>query len=170
MNTKITILIIEDEQIVAADTKNRLESLGYNVAGIGVSYTEALSLAKNKHPDLVLMDVKLKGKTNGVKTASVLKEKFDIPIVYVTAYADRETLMRIKETEPFGFITKPFDDKELMGVIETALHKYQMEKRLKEKEEKFRSLFNGINDAIFVHPLKKEGFSHFIEVNEIGCI
>jgi len=169
MNTKITILIIEDEQIVAVDIKNRLEYLGYQVAGIGVSYTEALSLAKNKHPDLVLMDVKLKGKTNGIETASVLKEKFDIPVVYVTAYADSETLMKIKETEPFGFITKPFDDKELMGVIETALHKFHMEKILKEKEEKFRSLFNGINDAIFVHPLKEKGFSHFIEVNEIAC-
>ncbi|MFO7890312.1 MAG: PAS domain S-box protein [bacterium] len=169
MNDKFTLLIIEDEQIVAADIKTRLEYLGYNVAGIGVSYAEALSLAKNKRPDLVLMDIKLKGKTNGIETAAVLKEKYDIPIVYVTAYADRETLMKIKETEPFGFITKPFDDSELMGVIETALHKYQMEKKLIEKEEKYRSLFNGINDAVFVHLLKEKGFSHFIEVNKIAC-
>jgi len=150
MNSKTSILIVEDESIVAADIENRLLVLGYNVAGIAMSSEKTLDLIDKMHPDLVLMDIKLKGKTNGIDTAKILKGKYDLPVVYITGYADRNTLQQIKETEPFGFITKPFDDTELMGVIETAIHKYRMEQKLKESEEKYRILLQHTDDAIAI--------------------
>ncbi len=148
MNNKISILIVEDERIVATDMKMRLQSLGYEVVGIAISSEEALSFVKGEKPNLVLMDIKLKGKTNGIVTAGILKEMYDIPVVYVTAYADQNNLARIKETEPFGIISKPCEDKELMNVIETALHKYKIERQLKESEENLRITLNSITDAV----------------------
>jgi len=94
------------------------------------------------------MDIKLKGKTNGIETAYLLKENYDIPVVYVTAYADEGNLARIKETEPLGIISKPFSNEELINVIETALHKYKMEKKLKESEKNLRTTLNSIGDAV----------------------
>ncbi|MEJ2628265.1 MAG: PAS domain S-box protein [bacterium] len=138
MYKKPSIIIVEDELIVATDTKARLENLGYKVDGIAVSSDKALTLIQKKRPNLVLMDIKLKGRTTGIETAIKIKEKFNIPIIYITALTDRETLMMVKETDPFGFITKPFDDIELMGVIETSLHKFQMEQKLRESEENLR--------------------------------
>lgn len=148
MNNKTNILIVEDENIVAADMEIRLQMLGYSVLGIAVSSAETLTFIEKEKPDLILMDIKLKGKINGIQTAAIIKEKYDIPVVYVTAFADQDNLVRIKETEPFGIISKPFDDKELINVIETAFHKYKIEQRLKESKENLRTTLNSISDAV----------------------
>ncbi len=167
-NTKI--LVVEDEKIVAMDIKNRLISLGYSVPAVVTSGEESIEKTAEIKPDLVLMDIMLKGEMNGTEAAQQIRDIFDIPVVYLTAYADEETVGKAKLTEPFGYILKPFEDKDLHSAIEVALHKHKMEKRLKESEKKFRKLFNNANDAIFLHELTEDGKpGRFIEVNDVAC-
>lgn len=125
------ILIVEDEGIVAKDIKKRLENLGYTVPAIVPSGEEAIRAAK-ENPDLVLMDIVLKGDIDGIKAAEIIRAQFNIPVVYVTAHADNRVLQRAKATEPYGYILKPFEDRELHTTIEMALYKYKMEKKVKE--------------------------------------
>ena len=126
------ILIVEDESISAVDLSQRLEYLGYDVNDVAASGESAIKKVKDHLPNLILMDIKLQGRMNGVETAELIRQQHDIPIIYVTAYADQNTLERVKHTEPYGFILKPYEDNELKGVIETALHKHSMEKKLKQ--------------------------------------
>src|SRR5262245_39460868 len=102
------ILVVEDERIVARDIQNRLTQLGYEVAGITRSGEEAVRLADQFRPDLVLMDIRLDGAVDGVAAAQEIRERFQLPVVYLTAYADDDTLRRARVTEPFGYILKPF--------------------------------------------------------------
>ncbi|MQY60561.1 response regulator, partial [bacterium] len=128
----VKILVVENEQIVADDIKFRLKRLGYAVSGIALSGEEAVKKAEEIHPDLVLMDVVLEGKMDGTEAASEISSRFNIPVVYLTAYADDKTLERAKITEPFGFILKPFEDRELYSTIEMALYHYKVGNMLKE--------------------------------------
>ena len=138
---KTKILIVEDERITAKVIERVLQHLGYEVTAIAKSGSGALSQIKKNPPDLVLMDITLRDKMDGIETADLIRIRFDIPVVYLTALTDEATLDKIKETEPFGYITKPFDSKELHGVIETSLHKHGIEKKLRDSEELYRSLF-----------------------------
>ncbi|HEY3363327.1 MAG TPA: response regulator [Methanosarcina sp.] len=122
------ILIVEDEHIVAIGIKRMLKDLGYVVTGIASSGEDAIAKAESTFPDLVLMDIMLKGDMDGVEAAREIKEKFEIPIVYLTAYSDNEILERAKITEPLGYIIKPFDEKDLYSNIEVALHKHRKNK------------------------------------------
>jgi two-component system, response regulator PdtaR len=122
------ILVVEDEHIVAMGIKKMLKSLGYTVTGVASSGEDAISKAESTFPDVVLMDIMLKGDIDGVEAAGKIKERFDIPVVYLTAYSDNNILERAKRTEPFGYIIKPFDEKDLYSNIEVALHKYRKEK------------------------------------------
>ena len=122
------ILIVEDEHIVAMGIKRMLKSLGYTVTGVASSGEDAISKAESTFPDVVLMDIMLKGDMDGVEAAREIKEKFDIPVVYLTAYSDNKILERAKTTEPLGYIIKPFDEKDLYSNIEVALHRYRKEK------------------------------------------
>ncbi|HDZ26431.1 hypothetical protein LCGC14_0735150 [marine sediment metagenome] len=131
---KKQILIVEDERVSAEDIKMSLQRLGYPVSGIAVSGEEAVRKAEEMHPDLVLMDIVLKGKMDGIEAASEIRSRLDIPVVYLTAHADKKTLARAKITEPFGYILKPFDDKDLQATIEMALYKQKTENALKERE------------------------------------
>lgn len=119
------ILIVEDEHIVAIGIKKMLKDLGYTVTGIASSGEDAIVKAESTFPDAVLMDIMLKGNIDGVEAAKGIKEKFGIPIVYLTAYSDKEIFERVKPTEPLGYIIKPFDEKDLYNNIEVALHKYK---------------------------------------------
>jgi len=124
------ILVVEDQGIVADDLRRRLTRLGYTVPDIAFSGEEAVEKAKTFHPDLILMDIRLKGDMDGVEAAEKIHGTLDIPIIYLTAHSDRETLSRAKKTEPFGYILKkPFDERELLSNIEMALYKHQMEKK-----------------------------------------
>ena len=122
------ILVVEDEYIVAKDIQNSLEKLGYTVPAIAASGEEAINKIREIQPSLVLMDIVLKGTMDGVETANQIRTKFDIPIIYLTAYSDEKTLQRAKITEPFGYLLKPFEERELYSTIEMALYKQEMEK------------------------------------------
>ncbi len=136
------ILIVEDEGIVAEEIRIRLKNQGYAVPGIASSGREAIKAVTEMRPDLVLMDIKLKGDMDGIDTTTEIRASFDIPVIYLTAYADENTLQRAKITEPFGYILKPFEERELHTAIEMALYKHKMEKKLRESEEQYRTLFN----------------------------
>lgn len=132
------ILIVEDEHIVAIGIKRMLKGLGYTVTGVASSGEDAISKAESTFPDLVLMDIMLKGELDGVEAAKEIKERFDVPVVYLTAYSDSNIVERVKKTGPFGYIVKPFDEKDLHSNIEIALHRYRKEKENQEaiEEEK----------------------------------
>lgn len=136
----VTLMLVEDEIIVAADVKYRLENMGYTVLGIFDNGEEAIEKAGEMQPNLVLMDIVLKGEMDGIEAAGKIREMYDIPIIYLTAYSDEKTLQRAKVTEPFGYVLKPFEDREIQSAIEMALYKHKMEQKLKESEEKYRKL------------------------------
>jgi CheY-like chemotaxis protein len=126
--TEGRILVVEDEHIVAMGIKRMLKELGYTVTGIASSGEDAISKAESTFPDVVLMDIMLKGEMDGVEAAEKIRSSFNIPVVYLTAYSDDNILDRAKRTEPFGYIIKPFDEKDLYSSIEVALQRYRKEK------------------------------------------
>ncbi|PSB35621.1 hybrid sensor histidine kinase/response regulator [filamentous cyanobacterium Phorm 46] len=126
----IKILVVEDEVIVAEDIAGRLKKLGYIVTGTVVSGEEALEKVAEERPDLVLMDIVLKGDMDGIITAEKIRAKVDVPIVFLTAYADDKTLRRAKLTNPFGYIIKPFQQHDLRVAIEIALHRHEIEAKM----------------------------------------
>ena len=129
------ILIVEDENIVALDMKMRLESLGYRVLGVVDSGPAALDFLSVNTPDLVLMDIKLKGNVDGIETARLARERLDVPIIFVTAFTDEQTLDRAKLASPYGYIVKPFHERELRIAIELALYKFQYELSMRRSKE-----------------------------------
>jgi PAS domain S-box-containing protein len=120
-----TILIVEDETITALDIEQSLRASGYKVAGMACTGPEAIAMADQKTPDLVLMDIRLKGSMDGIEAATQIRSKLNIPIVFLTAYADRPTLQRAKSAEPFAYLLKPFEEAVLCTTIEIALHKHR---------------------------------------------
>ena len=126
------ILVVEDENIVALEIQSRLEGLGYVVLAIASSGEEAIQKAEETNPDLVLMDIKLKGDMDGIEAAEEIRTRFNLPVVYLTAYAEENTLQRAKITAPYGYILKPFEERELHANIEIAIYKHQMEQKVKE--------------------------------------
>jgi PAS domain S-box-containing protein len=142
------ILIVEDEGIEALDMQYRLKCLGYPTSVVVATGEEAVSAAGEKCPDLVLMDIMLQGEIDGVTAAEQIRALCDIPVIYVTAYADEATLQRVKITEPHGYIVKPFHDRELHIAIDMALYKHKMEKKLKENEKWLATTLKSIGDAV----------------------
>ena len=147
---KIKILVVEDERIVAGDIKMSLERLGYAVPAVSVSGEDAINRAEDTYCDLVLMDIVLQGRMDGIEAASIIQSRFDVPVVYLTAYADDKTVERAKITEPFGYILKPFEDRDLQTTIEMALHKHKMRILLEESEERYRGVVENAHDAIYI--------------------
>ncbi len=147
---KKQILVVEDERVVADDIKMSLQRLGYAVCGIVLSGEKAIKKTEETRPDLVLMDIVLEGEMDGIEAASIISSRFNIPVVYLTAHADDKTLEQAKITEPFGYILKPFEDRELHTAIEMALHKHKMGNMLKESEERYRSVVENAHDAIYI--------------------
>src|SRR5512145_1504259 len=145
---KANILIVEDEAVVAADLAGKLERAGYRPVGIASDGDDAIEAAKNLGPDLVLMDIRLAGSMDGIKTAERIQASRNIPIVYLTAHSDMTTLRRAAATEPFGYILKPFEERDVTTQIEIALFKHQAERRLRESEERYRRLVETAMDSI----------------------
>lgn len=144
------ILVVEDENIVAMDLQTRLTRLGYLVPAVAASGAAALQKAEELAPDVVLMDVVLKGDMDGVQTGEQIRKRFGIPVIYLTAHSDDNTLQRARITEPFGYILKPFEDRELHITIEMALYRHRMEKQLRESEAHFRALIEYSNEVIAI--------------------
>lgn len=142
------ILIVEDENIVAFNIQNRLEGLGYTVTAVTSSGEVALQKIAETCPDLVLMDIKLKGTLDGIQAAEQIRNEFQIPVVYLTAYTDEETLNRAKLTEPYGYILKPFEARDLGTTIEMALYKHMIERQLREREQWLATTLKSIGDAV----------------------
>jgi len=142
------ILVVEDEAVVALGIQNNLERLGYEVVGRASTGQEALALAQAAGPDLVLMDVMLGGGMDGIATALELHERFNLPVVYLSAATDEKTLDRAKRTDPFGYITKPFKDHELSLTIEVALYKSRTESQLQESEQLLSTTLGSLAEAV----------------------
>lgn len=134
------ILVVEDERIVAKDIVKSLQRLGYIVMASVASGEEAIQKVAENQPDLVLMDIMLKGEMDGIEAAEEIRHNYEIPVVYLTAYADENTLKRAKITDPFGYIIKPFDDRDLQTTIEIALRRHQAEAAVRVSLEKEKEL------------------------------
>ena len=129
---KTRIMVVEDEGIIAKDIQISLQQLGYEVPAVVPSGELAVQKAEELMPDLILMDIVLQGEMDGIEAANRIRTLLNIPVIYLTAYADKKTLERAKIAEPFGYILKPFEERELHTNIETALYKHKLEK---EREE-----------------------------------
>jgi len=131
------ILVVEDEAIVAADIQDRLETLGYTVAGWATTGADALDLARSANPDLILMDIMLKGPMNGIQAAHIVRTELSLPVIFLTANSDEAVLEQAKISEPFAYLLKPFEERQLRTNIEMALYKSRMER---ERERLTREL------------------------------
>jgi hypothetical protein len=147
MSEKAKILVVEDEGIVALDIQNRLRQLGYVVPKFVMSGEEAVTAVSQLEPDLVLMDIKLKGAMDGIDTAVKIRQEYNTPVIFLTAFADEPTLERAKVAEPYGYLLKPFQERELLATIRMALYRQQIEQQLKESEARFRSIIENALDG-----------------------
>jgi len=142
------VLIVEDEKIIALDLQRRLERFGYTVCDSAAEGEEAVRKARDHRPDIILMDIMLAGAVDGIEAAKTIKRELQIPVIFLTAYADERTLERAKEAEPFGYILKPFKERELYTTIDIALYKHKVDKSLKKQERLFSAILHSVNDGI----------------------
>jgi PAS domain S-box-containing protein len=145
-----SIVIVEDEGLIAADLQGRLERAGYRVPAVAGEAGEALEVIRAKSPDLILMDIRLRGNSDGIQVAEQVRRDFDIPVVYLTAYEDAKTLERASRTQAFGYIKKPIDSASLQGSIEMAISKHRHERYLREQRDWFSACFVAVPDAVLV--------------------
>lgn len=145
---KKRILIVEDEIIIAHDIMKTVEDYGYEVVAMVSSASEAIQLARDDAPDLILMDIVIDGDMTGIEAAKEIAEFSSVPIVYLTSFSDRKTLQSAKLTGPYGYILKPFEERELSITIEMAFFRQNMEAQLQESEEKYRTILNSIQSPV----------------------
>ncbi|MBI5409627.1 MAG: response regulator [Nitrospirae bacterium] len=165
MEEKAKILVVEDEAIIARDLQWRLQRMGYDAPFAVATGKDALDKTMEYKPDLILMDIMLRGQIDGIETTERIHASRDVPVIYLTAYADDEILERAKVTEPFGYLIKPIEDRELHSAIEITLYKHRLEKKLREEiserkrsearlikaEQEWEDTFNTITDMITIH-------------------
>ncbi len=138
--SKTNVLVVEDESIVSKDIQHSLKKLGYNVVGAAATGEKAVALANETKPDIVLMDIMLKGDMNGIEAADQIRLTMNIPVIYLTAYADEGTLARAKVTEPCGYIIKPFKEIDIHTSIEMAIYKHKRESEVRKERDMLYSL------------------------------
>lgn len=150
--SKFNIMVVEDESIVAKDIQQSLKKLGYNVVDVCSTAESAIISALEKKPDLILMDIMLKGEKSGIDAADEIKRTMNVPVVFLTAYADESTLNKAKITEPYGYIIKPFKEIELHTTIEMAIYKHNKVSEVKKERDLFYSMIENqsTNDIIFI--------------------
>ena len=154
------ILIVEDERLVAKDIQESLNRLGYQDCKITASGDSALNLLEDDHYNLILMDIMIKGTMDGIETAEQINIKHKIPLIFLTAYTDEETISRAKKAEPYGYILKPFEERDLYITIEMALNKYRMGLKLQERKKWFESTLNCLAEAVITTNAK--GFIQYM--------
>lgn len=168
MMQKAKIMVVEDNKIISLEIRQRLESMGYEVSSVAYTGEDAVTKATESYPDLVLMDIKLGGKMDGIEAAEKIRFLLDIPVVYLTAYSDDATLERAKVTEPFGYIVKPLEERELHSTIEISLYKHKIEKKLKESEAKYHAIVEGFDGYVYIS--NKDYILQFLNKNLITKI
>src|SRR4030067_1248222 len=144
------IMIVEDESIIAEDIRMSLINNGYVVSSVISMGEKAIEKVKEDNPDLILMDIMLAGKMDGIQTAGMIQTIFNIPVIYLTAYCDDKIIERAKITSPFGYLIKPFKDRELCIAIEMSLYKHKLEMELKESKEFYEGILEGIVTGVWV--------------------
>lgn len=147
---KIRILVVEDESIVAKDIQQTLIRLGYDVPATASSAQNAYARLEELEPDLVFLDIKLKGDQDGIHIAEHIKQKYDIPVIFLTSFVDKNTLDRAKITEPYGYLVKPFNESDLQTTVEMALYKFQKDLQVRENERRFANALANVEEAILV--------------------
>jgi len=169
MSEKECILIVEDELVVAEDIQKILKDYGYIVPKIISTGEETIQYVKKNQPDLILMDIMLRTKLKGIEVAKEISN-LNIPIIYITAYSDSDFIKQAKLTEPFGYLLKPFRERELMATIEMALYKHKMDKMIEESENKFRTLVETTKEGICVVDEDENiTFSNNASADIFGC-
>ena len=165
----IKIFVVEDEVIISRDIQRSLVKLGYAVVDSAVSGTGALeklaALAPAETPDLILMDIHIKGDFDGIETAARVREQFHIPVIFLTAFADAPTLERAKESGPFGYLLKPFEERELSTAIEMGLYKHRAERELQQSQELLFATLNSIGDGV----IAADGDERISFINPVAC-
>lgn len=151
---KLAILLVEDERIIAMDIQLSLNELGYEAYAIASSADEAIALASARCPDLVLLDIRIAGGLDGIETAKLLKTRFQVPVVFLTAHADAAIIERAKSAEPYAYLLKPVNRAELHSAIEIAMHKHKIDRRLRERERWHATTLHSIADAVIAVDVK----------------
>ncbi len=154
------ILIVEDEELVGLAIRTFLESVGFEIPSVVPSGERALEEVASLEPDLVLMDIRLSGEMDGIEAAARIREGYRLPVIYLTAYSDAETLKKAKATEPFGYVLKPFDERTLEVSIEMALHKAALQRKIEQNRERLETILQSLGDGIIVAGM--EGFIEYI--------
>ncbi|HZX10615.1 MAG TPA: HD domain-containing phosphohydrolase [Acidobacteriota bacterium] len=148
LQKRTKVLVVEDEVIVARDVLNMLQSLGYESISVTSTSEDAIKTAKKESPHIVLMDIMLEGKMNGLEAADYIYTNLNIPIVYLTSYAEENIIQKAKKTGPFGYLLKPFEERDLQTTIEIALYKFEMEMKLKRREKWLSTILENIGDGV----------------------
>ena len=166
---KVKILIVEDEAIIAMEIESQLQSLGYEVTSIVDTGERAIQKTEVDKPDIILMDIRIKGEIDGIDTAEVIRNRFGIPVIFSTAYLDHGRIERAKVTMPFGYVLKPIQERDLKVTLEMALYvekiekeKQQINQKLQESEKKYRLAFHTSPDAVNINRL--DGL--YVDINE----
>ena len=146
MVTAARILVVEDDRVVSRDIQQQLKRIGYDILGSATTGEASVAFAARDRPDLVLMDIRLEGDMDGIDAARQIRDDSQAPVIFLTAYADDETVERAGLAEPFGYLMKPFDDQQLRTAIEIALYKHAAEKRLRESERRYATTLASIGD------------------------
>ena len=144
----IRILVVDDEPVVGKDVQMTLERLGYSVPLVATSGSEAIDIVRRTKPDLVIMDVRLQGPIDGIEAAIAIRNESATPLIYLTAFADEETIARAKATEPYGYVLKPFNDRELQSTVEMALSRSRSEQRMQVSRDRFQSALSSMADGV----------------------
>lgn len=150
------ILVVEDEPVVALDLQQEVEQLGLTVVGLAESADEALLVAEENRPDLALMDVRIVGSMDGVQTARLLREAYGIPVIFLTSYSDEQTIRRAARELPYGYLTKPFQPRELKAALEVGLHREKAETQRTREQEAITATMAGMRDGVLLLSATRE--------------
>jgi PAS domain S-box-containing protein len=164
--TAARIAIVEDERIVALHLTQQLMKLGYDVVAVAASAEKALLSIAEQQPDLVLMDIHIEGEIDGIETAARISTQYAIPVIYVTAYSEEATLERARATKPYGYLVKPFSERELHATIQMALERRRADSAAQASQERFRSIFDAVSEGILI---TDAATGVVVETNDSAC-